>query len=157
MLKNIFMRKKHKENISKLCSILIVSIVFVLVVVQATFIMKETVKSNSSIVHLIEKDNDKKIYNKNVKIIASAFTPPQDPLILVKNPEIVSCNNNILGNDLDDNSLVDYLTNSGINSNFSERQKIAIEHGIIGYTGTSGENSHLLSILVSEAEQGCGY
>lgn len=44
-------------------------------------------------------------------------------------------------------SLVDYLVSVGIDSSFSNRKKLAIQHGINDYTGTATQNIKLLRLL----------
>lgn len=44
-------------------------------------------------------------------------------------------------------SVVDYLSDHGINSSFANRRKLASKHGIRGYVGTAQQNIRLLNAL----------
>ena len=46
------------------------------------------------------------------------------------------------------NSIVDYLKSIGQDSSFANRSKLALQHGIKGYTGTASQNTMLLEKLV---------
>jgi len=45
------------------------------------------------------------------------------------------------------NSLVDYLKSTGVDSSFSNRKKLAAQHGISNYRGTAAQNTQLLNKL----------
>lgn len=49
------------------------------------------------------------------------------------------------------NSIVDFLSQAGHDSSFAARQKLAADHGITGYTGSSQQNTALLNLLKNEA------
>lgn len=46
--------------------------------------------------------------------------------------------------DMETNSIVDYLKSIGVDSSFSNRKKLAAQHGISGYSGTPSQNTLLL-------------
>jgi hypothetical protein len=52
------------------------------------------------------------------------------------------------------NSIVDYLNQSGQASDFATRKRLAEENGITGYTGSAQQNLNLLNTLKSKAPKG---
>jgi len=61
---------------------------------------------------------------------------------------IISNTNNYLSNrNYQGNSIVDALNQINIDSSFTNRKKLATKNNIINYTGTSSQNSKLLSLL----------
>lgn len=53
-------------------------------------------------------------------------------------------------------SIVDYLKQSGQDSSYAARKKLAEQNGISGYTGTASQNTKLLNALRSGSGQGSG-
>lgn len=51
----------------------------------------------------------------------------------------------------DGNSVVDYLTFIGVDNSYTNRAKLAKEHGIKNYSGTAAQNSELLEIMRNES------
>ena len=53
-------------------------------------------------------------------------------------------------------SIVDYLKQSGQDSSYAARKKLAEQNGISGYTGTASQNTKLLNALRNGSGQGSG-
>ena len=51
------------------------------------------------------------------------------------------------------NSIVDYLKQSGKDSSYAARKKLAEQNGISGYTGTASQNTQLLNSLKNGGSQ----
>ena len=61
--------------------------------------------------------------------------------------ETIIKNENNISSGYSGNSIVDYLKSVGIDSNYSNRKKLAKENGISNYSGTADQNLRLLEIL----------
>ncbi|MBM6615647.1 N-acetylmuramoyl-L-alanine amidase [Desemzia sp. RIT804] len=49
------------------------------------------------------------------------------------------------------NSVVDYLSSIGVDNSYTNRAKLAKEHGISNYSGTAAQNAELLKIMRNES------
>lgn len=143
---------KEKQIIPKIFSVLIISIIFVLVSLQAGLILYKTVKSSSSIVNMVKESRMLEgVKENNIAEAVDALRASVSvtPSISISDRDGPRCQvpASIRPAEV---SLSNYLTNKGINSSFSERQKIAEVHGIVPYTGTQKENGLLLRMLIAE-------
>ncbi len=143
---------KEKQIIPKIFSIFIISIIFVLVSLQAGLILYKTVKSSSSIVSMVKESRMLEGVKENntaeaVDVLHASVSVTPSISISDKGGPRCQVPTSIRPTEV---SLSNYLTNKGINSSFSERQKIAEAHGIVPYTGTQKENGLLLRMLIAE-------
>ncbi len=66
---------------------------------------------------------------------------------LDKKPETKPKVNTTPKGDLKTGSIVTYLNSIGVSSSYSNRKKLAAQHGISGYTGTAAQNTKLLGLI----------
>ena len=59
--------------------------------------------------------------------------------------------NSSSSNQLDTNSIVDWMNANGMDSSFANRAKLAAQYGINNYTGTAAQNTQLLTMLRNQS------
>jgi len=59
--------------------------------------------------------------------------------------------NSSSSNQLDTNSIVDWMNANGMDSSFVNRAKLAAQYGINNYTGTAAQNTQLLTMLRNQS------
>jgi hypothetical protein len=89
------------------------------------------------------------VFDEQDAIVAQAneealaqYPGPQMPQFMIEQPEYVVEQPEYRGS-----SIVDYLSNAGVNSSYSSRKELAKELGISNYRGTAAQNLEMLSIL----------
>lgn len=98
--------------------------------------------------------NDAKIMTENVEEYAKKLvevfagkTADKQPEKVAPAPKQQTKSSSSTKPDMQTDSVVDYLTSIGRDSSFSNRKRLAAQHGIRNYTGTAAQNTQLLNAL----------